>query len=123
MVRNMLEIITSMLEMLSSVSKILMPTLWIFFAAYATWYYTSAKHYAPLTRNEAKILWKLHKQNTGCKAKKWREIRSKGKIVGFKCECGYKHIQKRPIAAKTPASHTHSKTPVFYKLHTTYEPK
>ncbi|MGB9693363.1 MAG: hypothetical protein ACPLYF_00800, partial [Fervidobacterium sp.] len=30
-------------------------------------------------------------------------IKRRGKIIGFKCECGYKHIQKRPIVASTPA--------------------
>jgi hypothetical protein len=121
MVKSMLEIITSMLEMLSSMSEILVPTLWLCFVAYAAWYYISAKKYAPLTRKEVKILWKLHKQNVGCKAKKWDEIRRKDKIIGFKCECGHKHVQKRPIAASTPASHVGHVSPVFYKMHTTYE--
>jgi len=87
MVKSMLEIITSMLEMLSPMSKILVPTLWLCFVAYAAWYYTSAKKYAPLTREEVRILWKLHKQDVGCEAKKWQEIRRKDKIVGFECEC------------------------------------
>jgi len=121
MVKSMLEIITSMLEMLSSMSKILVPTLWLCFVAYAAWYYTSAKKYAPLTREEVRILWKLHKQDVGCEAKKWQEIRRKDKMVGFECECGYKHVQKRPIAASMPVSHVGQVSPVFYKMHTTYE--
>jgi len=79
-----------------------MPALWACFTSYATWYLISAKDYAPLTRKEAELLWKIHKQNTNCNAKKWHTIRRRGKIVGFECECGYRHIQKRPIAAKTP---------------------
>jgi hypothetical protein len=78
--------------------EILMPTVWACFALYTTWYLTSAKDYAPLTREEAELLWKIHKQNAECKVKKWREIRRRGKIVGFECECGYRHVQKRPIA-------------------------
>jgi len=123
MVKSMLEIITSMLEMLSPMSKILVPMLWLCFAAYAAWYCTSAKKYAPLTREEIRILWKLHKQNVGCKAKKWQEIRRKDNIVGFKCECGYKHVQKCPIAASTPALHVGQVSPVFYKMHATSESK
>ncbi len=83
---------------------ILMPTLLVCFAVYTTWYFTSAKHYAPITPNEAKILWEIHKQKRSCKARKWREIKRRGKIIGFECECGYKHVQKRPIVANTPAS-------------------
>lgn len=83
--------------MVNNMLEILMSTVWAGFLAYTTWYLTSAKHYASLTPNEAKILWEIHKQNAGCNAKRWREIRHKNEIVGFECECGYKHIQKRPI--------------------------
>lgn len=121
MVKSMLEIIMSVLEILSPMSEILMPTLWLCFVAYAAWYYMFAKKYAPLTRKEVRILWKLHKQNVGCKAKKWQEIRRKDRMVGFECECGYKHVQKRPIAASMPVSHVSQVSPVFYKMHTTYE--
>jgi hypothetical protein len=76
--------------------------LWTIFVIYATWYFTSAKHYAPLTPYEARLLWKIHKQNIGCNGRKWQIIKRGGKIVGFKCECGYRHIQKRPIVAGTP---------------------
>jgi len=76
---------------------ILLPAVWTCFAAYTTWYLTSAKQYAPLTLEEARLLWKIHKQEAQCKAKRWREIRHRGKIIGFQCECGYKHVQKKPI--------------------------
>ena len=77
----------------------IIPLMWTFFAAYTTWFLTSAKDYVPLTRKEAEILWKIHKQKDNCKAKKWQIIRRGGKIIGFKCECGYKHVQKKPIVA------------------------
>ena len=124
MVKNMLETLTSMLEMLIPL-KILMPTLWASLIAYATWYFTSARHHAPLTREEAKILWKIHKQENRCRARGWREIKRKEKIIGFKCECGYKYIQNRPVTANTPTEkeHIQSQASVFDELHTTYKSK
>ncbi|MBS7636467.1 hypothetical protein KEJ37_03875 [Candidatus Bathyarchaeota archaeon] len=93
-------------------------TLWIFFAVYATWYFTSAKHYAPLTASDARILWKIHKQTAKCSSRRWREIRRGRKIVGFACECGYKYMQKRPIATSTPQqTTTQSPTVIYQKLH------
>jgi hypothetical protein len=80
--------------------EIITPTLWTTFVAYAAWYFTAAKDYAPLTRREAEMLWKIHRQYANCNAKKWHVVRRKGKIVGFKCECGYKHVQKRPITTR-----------------------
>jgi len=77
--------------------EILMPTMWTCFTVYATWYFTSAKYYAPLTLNEARLLWKIHKQDTRCKSRKWSEIRHNGSIIGFKC--GYKHVQKKPVGS------------------------
>ncbi|MCW3993937.1 MAG: hypothetical protein NWE85_05175 [Candidatus Bathyarchaeota archaeon] len=79
--------------------EILMPTMWTCFTVYAAWYFTSAKHYAPLTLNEARLLWRIHKNNTRCTSRKWNEIRHSGSIIGFKCECGYKHVQKRPVVS------------------------
>jgi hypothetical protein len=104
MVKNMIEIIAI--------------TLWTCFAAYAIWYFTSAKHYAPLTPNEAKMLWKIHKQTAKCEGRKWREIHRGRKIVGFTCECGYKYMQKRPIVAGAPQpAITQSTTTAYQKLH------
>ncbi|MEM3696553.1 MAG: hypothetical protein QXQ94_03490 [Candidatus Bathyarchaeia archaeon] len=82
--------------------EILAFTLWTIFVVYATWYFTSAKHYAPLTPYEARLLWKIHKQDISCNGRKWQIIKRGGEIIGFKCECGYKHIQKRPIVASMP---------------------
>jgi hypothetical protein len=93
----MMEIFTSVIEMLMPVSIIVMPPLWLCFAVYAAWYFTSAKHYAPLTLDEAKILWKIHKKDAKCRARKMQIVSRGAKIIGFKCECGYKYLQKRPI--------------------------
>lgn len=75
------------------------PTMWTCFTVYAARYLMSAKHYAPLTLNEARLLWKIHKQNTRCESRKWNEVRHNGSIIGFKCECGDKYIQKKPVAS------------------------
>jgi len=103
---------------------LIVSALWVGFAAYATWYFTSAKHFAPITLSEARILWKIHRQNVQCNARRWREIRRGGKIVGFECECGYKHVQRRPIVGNTPTINVQSQNPqnsALAKLHTTYE--
>ena len=75
-------------------------TVWVFFAGYLVWYTTAAKCDAPLTVNEARVLWKIHKRNTNCTRHKWRRITCKsGKVLGFECECGYKYTQKRLISS------------------------
>jgi len=112
MVKNMLEII--------------MVALWMCLAAYAAWYFTSAKNYAPITLKEAKILWKIHKRNIRCVARKWREIKRGDKIIGFECECGYKHVQKRPIVANIPTPNIesqNSQTSAYDRLHASYKSK
>ena len=51
----------------------------------------------PMTKKEAETLWKFHKQKDCCKAETWQEITEKKKLVGYECECGYKHIQKKHL--------------------------
>lgn len=103
-----------------------MVALWACLMGYATWYFTSAKNYAPVTHGEARILWKIHKRNIRCDSRKWKEIKRGGKIIGFVCECGYKHIQKRPIVSNAPTSNItsqNSQTSIFEELHATYKSK
>jgi hypothetical protein len=100
MVSNMLE---SVIETLKPNLWILAPALWTFFTVYIVWYITRAKHYAPITITEAKQLWSIHRQNTSCDSRKWRKIKHGKEIIGFQCECGYKHLQKRPLIASSPA--------------------
>lgn len=99
--------------------EIITATAWAAFLGYAVWYFTMAKHYAPLTLEEARVLWKIHKQNARCQSTRWRKIQKSGKIVGFECECGYRHIQKRPIAKSSPSpTKTQTKlTAIYEKLH------
>ncbi len=76
---------------------------WAFFAGYLIWYITSAKRDAPITVNDAKVLWKLHKQSTNCTGHKWRCVTCKnGKVLGFECACGYKYTQKRLLLSSQP---------------------
>ncbi|MDH5754894.1 MAG: hypothetical protein OEY95_06815 [Candidatus Bathyarchaeota archaeon] len=93
----MWEILVNVLETLTNNLEIVMPTLWVCFAVYAIWFFTSAKHYASITLRDVKILWKVHKQKVQCEAKKWRIIKHRKRIIGFECGCGYKHVEKRPI--------------------------
>lgn len=92
------------------VKKMLTPILtltvsaWISFAAYLSWYIAAAKTSIPISMKEAKTLWHIHKQNSTCKAHKWEPLSQKGEIVkGFKCQCGYKYTQKKPLFALTSA--------------------
>jgi hypothetical protein len=114
MVKNMMEIFMPNLWILT-------PTMWLCFASYTTWYVTKAKHYSAITDTEANQLWTIHKRNMNCNGRKWRQIKHRGKIVGFQCECGYKHIQHRPIVAHTSVAPTNSQTSAFDKLHTTHK--
>lgn len=63
--------------------------------------FTLAKRSAPITVNDAKVIWTMHKKTTHCRGHKWQPIkRQKDKIVGFRCECGYKYTQKKPLVCK-----------------------
>ncbi|MBS7646505.1 MAG: hypothetical protein QXK93_03990 [Candidatus Bathyarchaeia archaeon] len=99
--------------------EVLTATVWAAFLGYTVWYFALAKHYAPLTLEEVQVLWKIHKQSAGCPSLKWKKITKGGKIVGFECDCGYRHIQKRPIVKGTPApADAQTKiTAIYKKLH------
>lgn len=92
----MLEMMTSMLDGFLKAGTLL-PATWLSLGVCVTWYILSARRYAPLTPAEARILWKIHKQKVQCAAKECMRVERKNKLVGFQCECGYKHVQKRPI--------------------------
>jgi len=79
--------------------EIITPIVWICFTAYTAWYLTSAKYYAPLTLTEARLLWKIHKQNANCRSEEWHKIQHNGKIIGFECTYGYRHTQKKLVAS------------------------
>lgn len=62
------------------------------------------------------MLWVLHRNDVRCNAKRWRKVKRMGKIVGFECECGHKHIQRRPIVSSAPALQTDFEKPMLAKL-------
>jgi ABC-type nickel/cobalt efflux system permease component RcnA len=88
--------LTEILEALLN-SGVLIPAIWISLGLFVVWLLLGATRVVPLTHEEAETLWKIHKQKTRCKAKKWAEVNSKNKLIGFECGCGHKHVQKKHI--------------------------
>ena len=87
---------TQILDALLS-SGVLIPAIWLSLGFAIAWLLLSAKRVVPLTHNEAETLWKVHRQQTQCKAKSWDEVVQRNKIIGFECKCGHKHVQKKHI--------------------------
>jgi hypothetical protein len=110
----MMEVITSNLYMIT-------PALWASFTMYIVWYVTRAKHYSPITPTEARQLWTIHRQTVNCNGKKWRQIRRGGATIGFECDCGHRHIQKRPIVASMPNASIDTEVSAFDRLHTSHK--
>jgi len=78
-------------------SGVLIPAIWLSLALIVVWFLLSAKRVVPLTHNEAETLWKVHTQKVRCNSKEWHEIIRGTDIIGFECDCGKKHIQKKHI--------------------------
>ena len=78
-------------------SGVLIPAIWLSLGFATAWFLLSAKRVVPLSFEEAETLWKVHKQNSKCIAKKWNEINRSKELIGFECECGHKHVQKKHI--------------------------
>jgi len=80
-----------------------MLAFWLALVVYAFWFLFKAKTEHPIGLNDLALTWKIHKQNTGCKAKRIQSlITLNNETVGFRCECGYEFIQKRLISQKAP---------------------
>jgi hypothetical protein len=75
---------------------------WVGSGVYALWFTTRAKDYAPISLFEASVLWRIHKRDFNCSGKRWQEIKRGKKVVGFECECGFRHVQKRPLVQSPP---------------------
>jgi len=94
---------------------------WFIFGAYSFWFFTHAKTFQPITLDQLALTWKLHKQQTGCKASRIHSILTKNDdAVGYTCDCGYEFIQKRLITQKARPyvqtdMHTMEKTNGFLK--------
>lgn len=93
----MFQPLMSLLESFFSQPELLVPTLWVTFGCTLAWYLLSAKTYKEITTREVDLLWKTHKQFSHCIAKKFEPITKRKRIVGYRCHCGHKHLQKRPI--------------------------
>lgn len=95
--KEMLEILGNLSEFFGNNLVIWIPALWLGFAFVVTWYLFSAKQHAPITHREAEMLWQVHKQKAQCGAEEWESLERRRKIIGFKCACGHKHVQERPV--------------------------
>jgi len=74
---------------------------WLALGAYAMWFLFRAKTFQPLTLDDLALMWKLHKQNTGCTASRINSmLKNDDDVVGFKCDCGYEFLQKRLITQR-----------------------
>jgi len=111
----------NVLDLLTSNMWIIMPTTWAGFTTYVAWYFTKVKRCSPITSTEARQLWTIHRHATHCKGKKWRQVKKGKQTIGFECECGYKHVQKKPIIAHAPVTLTGPEVSAFDKLHTSHK--
>ena len=83
---------------------LLLMVFWLLFGGYSVWFFTKAKMLQPLTLDELVILWKLHRQQTGCHASLSKLepviVPHSREFVGFKCDCGYQYLSKRLITQR-----------------------
>jgi len=93
----MLQSLFSAVQSFFTHPEFLVPTLWVTLGCTIAWYLLSAKKYHAITIEELQMLWKTHKQFNHCTAKEFEPIHKGKKLVGYKCQCGYKHLQKRPL--------------------------
>jgi len=78
-------------------SGALIPGLALCFGFYIGYLLLSARNVVPMTPEEVELLWRFHKQKDCCKAETWHEITKEDKLIGFECDCGFKHVQKKPL--------------------------
>ena len=78
-------------------SGVLIPGLALCFGFYIAYVLLSARNVVPMSYEEAESLWKFHRQTKCCGAQTWHEITKKTKLIGYECECGFQHIQKKPL--------------------------
>lgn len=80
---------------------LLMAGCWITLASYVLWFLFKAKTVQPLTLDKLALTWRVHKQQKGCTAANIHSlIKENNEIIGFRCECSYKFIQKRLITQR-----------------------
>ncbi len=111
----------NMLEILTNNLWLVMPSSWACLTVYAAWYFTRVKSYSAITPMEAKQLWIIHRHDTNCHGKRWRQVKKEKTTIGFECECGYKHVQQKPIIVHAPATQNRPEVTTFDKLHTSHK--
>jgi hypothetical protein len=78
--------------------------VWFGFGAYCFWFFTQAKRLEPLTLDDLVILWKIHRQQAGCRAplSKLKPITHdhSNEFSGFSCDCGYQYLSRRLIVQR-----------------------
>jgi hypothetical protein len=83
---------------------------WVALAVYCFLYFFIAKTAQPLTLDELALIWRMHKQQTGCTSSRIHSlIESKNEVIGFRCDCGYEFKQKRLITQRISKRHSDSK--------------
>jgi len=97
MTSKMLQSLFTTLQSFFSHPEFLVPTLWVTFGCTLAWYLLAAKRCQAISTQELNLLWQTHKQFDHCTATEFEPIMKGKKIVGYKCECGHKHLQERPI--------------------------
>jgi len=86
--------------------ELLLWGFWLALAVYCFWYFFLAKTFQPLTLDALALMWRLHKQQTGCTASRIHSLLERNnEVVGFKCECGYEFQQKRLITQRISKAH------------------
>ena len=84
---------------------------WMSLVAYVLWYFFKAKTVQPLTIDNLALTWRVHKQRDRCNASRIHSlIKENDEVVGFRCECGYKFIQKRLITQSPQERHVSAST-------------
>lgn len=80
---------------------LLLGGFWVALVVYCFWYFFLAKTFQPLTLDDLALMWRLHKQQAGCRALQLHSLLERnGEIVGFRCECGFEFQQKRLITQR-----------------------
>jgi hypothetical protein len=84
---------------------LLLGGFWAALAVYCVWYFFLAKTLQPLTLDDLALMWRLHKQQAGCKALRIHSLLEKNnEVVGFKCECGFEFQQRRLITQRVASA-------------------
>jgi hypothetical protein len=64
---------------------------------YSTWQFFQTEIMQPLSLEDLALVYKLHKKQAKCPTQRVHTLLIKNKgIVGFRCDCGYTYVQKRP---------------------------